>query len=119
MFAPIDQTRVDDIYEASRIDMWFLEQIKGIVDTEKKVREFGLPDRADALRGLKSMGFSDKRLAELAVQEQRDRSSHFFPLTFPLAAAHSTAVADHRTVACKRQIGTDRSPRLMAQVGPY
>ena len=54
--------------------MWFLEQIKGIVDTEKKVREFGLPDRADALRGLKSMGFSDKRLAELCGQAAQGRA---------------------------------------------
>ena len=63
---------LEDIYDASRIDMWFLEQIKGIVDTEKKVREFGLPDRADALRGLKSMGFSDKRLADLSGKQPKD-----------------------------------------------
>ncbi len=63
---------IDEIHDACKIDMWYLEQIKGLVDTEKKVREFGLPDRADALRGLKSMGFSDKRLAELAGKQPRD-----------------------------------------------
>src|SRR6201991_1950490 len=63
---------LDDIYDASRIDMWFLEQIKGIVDTEKKIKEFGLPDSADTLRGLKAMGFSDKRLAEISGKQPRD-----------------------------------------------
>ena len=65
---------LEDIYDASRIDMWFLEQIKGIVDTEKKVREFGLPDRADALRGLKSMGFSDKPPGRAVGQAAQGRA---------------------------------------------
>jgi carbamoyl-phosphate synthase large subunit len=63
---------LEDIYDASRIDMWFLEQIKGIVDTEKKVREFGLPPDAHNLRNLKSMGFSDKRLADLSGKQPKD-----------------------------------------------
>jgi len=63
---------VEDIYDACHIDMWFLEQIKGIVDTEKKVRDYGLPDSAEMLRGLKSMGFSDKRLAELSGRQPKD-----------------------------------------------
>ena len=63
---------LDDIYDACRIDMWYLEQIKALVDTEQKVREFGLPQDAASLRGLKAMGFSDKRLAELAGKQPRD-----------------------------------------------
>ena len=63
---------VEDIYEACKIDRWFLEQLQGLIDTEKKVREFGLPDSAAALRGLKSMGFSDRRLAELAGRQPRE-----------------------------------------------
>ena len=63
---------IDEIYEACRIDKWFLEQIKGIVDTEAKVRSLGLPDNAPALRGLKAMGFSDKRLAEIAGKQARE-----------------------------------------------
>jgi len=63
---------IDEIYEACRIDKWFLEQMQGIVDTEKKVRELGLPDNAPALRGLKAMGFSDKRLADLANKQPKD-----------------------------------------------
>jgi carbamoyl-phosphate synthase large subunit len=63
---------LEDIHDASKIDPWFLEQIKGIVDTEAKVREFGLPQEAQALRGLKSMGFSDRRLADLAGKQPKE-----------------------------------------------
>ncbi|WP_417310002.1 carbamoyl-phosphate synthase large subunit [Devosia sp.] len=57
---------LEDIHDASRIDPWFLEQIKGIVDMEAKVREHGLPQDTATLRSLKAMGFSDSRLADLA-----------------------------------------------------
>ncbi|AKR56496.1 carbamoyl-phosphate synthase large chain [Youhaiella tibetensis] len=62
----------EDIHEACRIDMWFLEQMRGIIDMEAKVRQFGLPEDAAILRSLKAMGFSDKRLAELAGKEAKD-----------------------------------------------
>ncbi|MCB9994379.1 MAG: carbamoyl-phosphate synthase large subunit [Hyphomicrobiaceae bacterium] len=56
----------EQVFQACKIDPWFLEQIRTIVETEKKIREIGLPDDADNLRMLKSMGFSDARLAELS-----------------------------------------------------
>ncbi len=62
----------EDIYDASKIDMWFLEQIRAIVETEKKVRDFGLPQDANNLRMLKSMGFSDRRLADLSGKQAKD-----------------------------------------------
>ena len=55
-----------DIYEACRIDHWFIERLQEIVDLEDKVRRFGLPTTAGALRSLKSAGFSDVRLATLS-----------------------------------------------------
>lgn len=63
---------IDDIYDTCRIDRWFLEQMQGIIDTEKKVRDYGLPQDAALLRGLKSMGFSDRRLADLAGKTAKD-----------------------------------------------
>jgi len=63
---------LEDIHDASKIDPWFLEEIKGIVDTEKQVRDYGLPEDAPTLRRLKSMGFSDRRLAELARKQAKD-----------------------------------------------
>src|SRR5689334_12626011 len=62
----------EDIHDACRIDMWFLEQIAGIIELEKKVKQFGLPDTAEMLRTLKSMGFSDRRLAELSGRQARE-----------------------------------------------
>ncbi|HWJ88012.1 MAG TPA: carbamoyl-phosphate synthase large subunit [Pelagibacterium sp.] len=64
------------IHEACRIDPWFLEQLQAIVDTEAKVREHGLPETAGALRNLKSMGFSDARLAELTGKTAREVMAH-------------------------------------------
>ena len=55
-----------EIHEVTRYDPWFLEQIRGIVEAEEEVRTGGLPgDRHGWLR-LKKLGFSDRRLAELA-----------------------------------------------------
>ena len=54
------------IFEACAIDPWFLAEIRGIVETEAKIRERGLPKSAGVLRSLKAMGFSDTRLAKLA-----------------------------------------------------
>ncbi|MEX0645633.1 MAG: carbamoyl-phosphate synthase large subunit [Parvularculaceae bacterium] len=58
---PIEQVRAITQY-----DPWFLEQIEGIIAAERLVAEDGLPTDPDRLRALKSMGFSDKRLAALA-----------------------------------------------------
>ncbi len=56
----------EQIHETSKYDPWFIAQIGGIVDMEARVRAHGLPQDAQNLRLVKSMGFSDARLAELA-----------------------------------------------------
>jgi carbamoyl-phosphate synthase large subunit len=58
-------TSDDDIHTACRIDPWFLEQIRGILEIEAQIRAHGLPATATALRRLKASGFSDARLARL------------------------------------------------------
>ena len=59
-----------DLVRAScKIDPWFIDQLQTIVDVEARIRTAGLPNSAAALRGLKAMGFSDARLAELAGVE--------------------------------------------------
>jgi len=63
---------LEEIHEACSIDPWFLEQIAAIVDMEDKVRTHGLPDSTPMLRKLKSMGFSDARLAALAGRDEAD-----------------------------------------------
>ena len=67
------------INAACKIDPWFLGQIRGIVETEAEIMVKGLPGTPGALRRLKSMGFSDARLAKLTglaareVTERRHR----------------------------------------------
>jgi carbamoyl-phosphate synthase large subunit len=60
------------IHESCKIDPWFLEQMRGIVDTEEKVRKFGLPQTPGAFRQVKAMGFSDKRLAAVAGKTEAE-----------------------------------------------
>jgi len=59
---------VEEIHAVAKYDPWFLERIKEIVEAEADVLANGLPQDADGMRHLKSMGFSDKRLAGLALK---------------------------------------------------
>jgi len=51
------------IYNRTKIDMFFLDKIKSIVDFEKTVKES--PMTPDVLRDAKAMGFSDKFIGQL------------------------------------------------------
>ena len=59
---------VEEINTLTGYDPWFLRQIEAIVAEERAIGEKGLPNTAEELRRLKAMGFSDKRLATLAVR---------------------------------------------------
>ncbi|MCZ6591955.1 MAG: carbamoyl-phosphate synthase large subunit [Alphaproteobacteria bacterium] len=61
---------LDEIQRVTHYDIWFLEQIAGIVEVENRVRTEGLPRDYDGLLALKQMGFSDARLAELSGQSE-------------------------------------------------
>jgi len=57
---------VEEIYEESGIDPWFLAQVEEIVATECRLAGRRLGDLSkDELRWLKAGGFSDRRLARL------------------------------------------------------
>ncbi|MCB1369508.1 MAG: carbamoyl-phosphate synthase large subunit, partial [Rhodobacteraceae bacterium] len=60
----------DDIHAVTRFDPWFLARIREIVEDEAQVIREGLPRDADGLRRLKTMGFSDARLAHLAARTE-------------------------------------------------
>jgi carbamoyl-phosphate synthase large subunit len=62
---------VEDIQAITKYDPWFLGEVKAILDVEEEVRENGLPGDAASLRRLKAMGFSDKRLAKLTGQTEK------------------------------------------------
>ena len=50
---------------ASKLDPWFLDQIKRLVDVEENLKSAGLPFDGPGLVKLKTLGFSDATLAEL------------------------------------------------------
>jgi carbamoyl-phosphate synthase large subunit len=59
-----------EIQRITGYDPWFLGEIETIVLTEERVRANGLPQDAKSLRQLKTMGFSDARLARLTGQKE-------------------------------------------------
>ncbi|NUP06518.1 MAG: carbamoyl-phosphate synthase large subunit [Polyangiaceae bacterium] len=56
-----------ELYDATKIDPWFLSQVERIVEAEKTISSATLQDRA-ALYALKRMGFSDRRIAAIIAQ---------------------------------------------------
>jgi carbamoyl-phosphate synthase large subunit len=64
---------LEEIFQHTKIDPWFLAQIKEIVDTELKLEQRSLPGLTrEELRGLKRMGFSDRRLAFLLKAKEAE-----------------------------------------------
>ncbi len=59
---------VGEINAITHYDPWFLRHIEEIIAEEARITKDGLPLDAAELRRLKAMGFSDKRLATLAVR---------------------------------------------------
>ena len=58
---------VAEVHALAKFDPWFIDRIAEIVAAENEVATDGLPRDAAGMRRLKSMGFSDKRLAFLAL----------------------------------------------------
>ena len=57
---------LNEVHQLTKIDPWFLQQIKEIVDVELALEQKTLADLdADTLRAIKRDGFSDRRLAYL------------------------------------------------------
>lgn len=71
---------IEDIYEATAIDTWFLNELKEIVEMEGRLRDFALANSMTAdnqeLQALmveaKTMGFSDAQLAEMWKRPLQD-----------------------------------------------
>ena len=64
---------VDEVYQLTNVDPWFLVQIEDIVLLEQQVATLGLSGiDAGLMRKLKRKGFSDARLAELTGVGESD-----------------------------------------------
>ena len=64
------------IFEATKVDPWFIEQIDILVQAEQAVIDGGLPQTAIEMQQLKQQGFSDARLAKLAGSTARAVYDH-------------------------------------------
>jgi carbamoyl-phosphate synthase large subunit len=60
---------VDEVFSLSKIDPWFLYQIKEIIDFENSV-DLSILEDPIKLREAKSFGFTDKRLATLSTYSE-------------------------------------------------
>src|SRR5712672_3322806 len=90
---------LEEVHQLTRIDPWFLAQIKEIVDLEMDLDDKRLDEiDADPLRGLKRKGFSDRRLAYLfnASEAQVRAARHRFGIR-PVYKRVDTCAAEFAT----------------------
>ncbi|MEN2978901.1 carbamoyl-phosphate synthase large subunit [Tistrella bauzanensis] len=125
----------EEIHEASDYDPWFIERLAGLVAVEAEVREDGLPSDAAGWRRLKSLGFSDARLAKLAgLDEEIVRARRWKAGVHPVFKRVDTCAAEFEartpymystyelpafdgTVECEAQ-PTDRTKIIVLGGGP-
>lgn len=60
---------IEDLYQLSGINPWFLDRLKVIVETEKKLIKNKVLDRQNTSL-LKQLGFSDKRIGDIVGKEE-------------------------------------------------
>jgi carbamoyl-phosphate synthase large subunit len=71
---------IQDIYEMTWIDPWFLHNIKQIVDMEEKIKstsskfevQSSIPEMIEMLKEAKQAGFSDRRIGQLLGVQEAD-----------------------------------------------
>ena len=87
------------VFEESKIDPWFLEQIKELIDIEGAVKERSLKNlTAPELRFLKQKGFSDRRLATLLKTDAKAvRQARHQHKVFPVYKRVDTCAAEFAT----------------------
>ena len=69
--------KIEEIYQLTKIDRWFLSNIKEIVDLEKEISAFVLNSKSKTLspelvRKAKEYGFSDRQLSYLTGSSEDD-----------------------------------------------
>ena len=87
---------LDELFQATKIDRWFLVQIQDLVLEEKKVQDGGMKGlNTTYLRQLKRKGFADSRLADLiGVSEAEIRKKRHNADIFPVYKRVDTCAAE-------------------------
>jgi len=89
---------IKKIQKLSKIDIWFLNQIKEIVDLENKIIKTGLPKNYVEFNRIKSIGFSDKKLSELTkVSESMVRKKRSILKVLPVFKKVDTCAAEFKS----------------------
>ncbi|WP_430445839.1 carbamoyl-phosphate synthase large subunit [Sphingorhabdus contaminans] len=102
---------VAEIHAIAKFDPWFLERLAEIIAEENAIKANGLPNGPEALRRLKAMGFSDKRLAYLAVESLNIRPGmetavrHGSGIAMQAARAMAGAVTEDEVRALRHKLG--------------
>ena len=86
------------IHNLSKIDPWFLEQIKEIVDNENKIKNKGVPRDFVEFNRIKSIGFSDKKISELTkIPESVIRKRRMALKVLPVYKKVDTCAAEFKS----------------------
>lgn len=86
------------IQKLSGIDPWFLEQIKEIIEAENQIKKTGIPKEFNEFNRLKSIGFSDKKIAQLSkTNEKIIRSRRIALNVFPVYKKVDTCAAEFKS----------------------
>jgi len=89
---------IKTIQNLSKIDNWFLEQIKEIVDIENQIKKRGLPKNYYELNKIKSIGFSDKKLSEITnMSEEFIRKKRTALKVLPVYKKVDTCAAEFKS----------------------
>jgi carbamoyl-phosphate synthase large subunit len=90
---------LDEIYEETKVDPWFLEQIEELISIENTLKQHTIDGlSAQEWRFLKQKGFSDRRLAKLLkVDAASVRAARHRLQVFPVYKRVDTCAAEFST----------------------
>jgi carbamoyl-phosphate synthase large subunit len=90
---------LDEIYEETKVDPWFLEQIEELISIENTLKQHTIDGlSAQEWRFLKQKGFSDRRLAKLLkVDAASVRAARHRLKVFPVYKRVDTCAAEFST----------------------
>ncbi len=89
---------LNTIYKLSKVDPWFLNQIKDLIDEEKNIIKKGIPKTYNEFNRIKSIGFSDKKLSKLSgIKEKIVRSKRVALKVLPVFKKVDTCAAEFKS----------------------
>ena len=106
-----EKLALKDIHNATKIDIWFLERIKEIIDTEIILKNKGAFLNKKDLIKLKLYGFSDKRISEIIGLKESN--------ILKLREKHKVFPSYFKVDTCAGEFKTDTSYLYSSYEIPY